>query len=201
MSFIMKKTSRRNQSLSPGDVSVCIPVGTRQHVQVKWLITMQLFFAMVILAELGHVRNVNKAREGIECHQNNALMLTFQQSLKLFIRISIRRVLFFYCSDKCDTVSVTVALLDVHFGLISTFLKLAKKSQFCLWTLVQFKEFFNQIDHSHYSGFNLKIHLQFTFKNWIKRNEMQYNVKHKTTILILTSFIFQARVLKFTEIK
>lgn len=47
---------------------------------------------MVILAKLGHVINVNKAREGIKCHQNNAHMLTFQWNLKSFIGIRISMV-------------------------------------------------------------------------------------------------------------
>lgn len=57
---------------------------------------------MVILAELGHLRNVNRAREGIKCHRNNAHMLTFQWSLKSFLGIRIRKGFSFHYSDKCE---------------------------------------------------------------------------------------------------
>lgn len=63
---------------------------------------------MVILAELGHVINVNKAREGIKCHQNNAHVLTFQWKFKSFIGIRIRRVFFFIVAINVNTVTVTV---------------------------------------------------------------------------------------------
>lgn len=84
MPFIVKKTSK-GINLSHLGMSACVYQWEPDSMSRK--ITYQsaaTFFTMVILAELGHVINVNKAREGIKCHQNNAHMLTFQWSLIFF---------------------------------------------------------------------------------------------------------------------
>lgn len=80
---------------------------------------------MVILAELGHVINVNKAREGIKFNQNNAHMLIFQWSFQSFIGIRIRRVccFFYIVAINVNTVYCHCdSFLGVHFGLIPDFL-------------------------------------------------------------------------------
>lgn len=102
---------------------------------------------------------------------------------------------FFIVVINMNTGTVIITFLGVHFGLFLAFRKLEKIFQFCHWRLVQIQvRVFQPKDNSHYSGLILKYRSNSPLKHVVRRNEKKCSVNHKTTILILTSFIFSAKL-------
>lgn len=85
---------------------------------------------MVILAELGHVINVNKARQGIKCYQNKCTYAYISVELKIIYRKQDLEG-FFHQSEKYE---YSYCHYD-SLGLIPTICKFGKKKRLQLLPL------------------------------------------------------------------
>lgn len=156
---------------------------------------------MAIWAELGHLINVNKVREGIKCHQNNAHAC-----------ISVERKVFYGKQDRkgfSPSVVINVAAATVPTMLSWVFAlshpcspHSRKKVPVSPLEAATGKDFSaRQTVVVVVVCLYFEIQFQFTFTNGVRENEIQCSVSHRITILITYVICILGQSFKFDNSK